>query len=189
MTQQNKENITLIAQRIISLRDILEISAEEMAKALDIPLEEYLVYEEGETDFSFSFLYTVADKCGVDIVDILTGESAKLSMFTHVKAGEGLQMQRRTEYKYRHLAYLFKNKVMEPFLVTVEPSDLNAATHKKSHIGQEFNYILAGSMTLFIGDESVLCTPGDAVYFNSKYPHAMQAEGGEPCKFLAIISK
>ncbi|MGI6664745.1 MAG: helix-turn-helix domain-containing protein [Christensenellaceae bacterium] len=189
MTQQNRENIALIAERIRSLRDIMEISAEEMAEAQGMPVEEYLEYEKGETDFSFSFLYTVADKLGIDITDILTGESAKLTMYTHVKAGEGLPMQRRTEYKYHHLAYLFKNKKMEPFEVVVEPSDVNAATHKKAHIGQEFNFILEGSMTLFIGNESVLVNAGDAVYFNSQYPHAMQAEGGKPCKFLAIITK
>ena len=30
-------------------------------------------------------------------------------------------MERRKEYRYEHLAYIFKNKKMEPFLVTVEP--------------------------------------------------------------------
>ena len=184
-----KENIALIAQRIRDLRDILEISAAEMAEAVGMSEEEYLSYETGEKDFSFSFLYTVADKCGVDISDLLMGEGAKLSMYSCVRAGEGLEMKRRTEYTYQHLAYLFNNKVMEPFLVTVDPSDVNAATHKKSHIGQEFNYILEGSMTLYIGEESETLFPGDAIYFNSKYPHAMQAEGGKPCRFLAIIAK
>ena len=126
-----KENIALIAQRIRDLRDILEISAQEMAEATGMSVEEYLSYESGERDFSFSFLYTIADKCGVDITDLLTGEGAKLSMYTCVRAGEGLEMKRRTEYKYQHLSYLFKNKVMEPFLVTVEPSDVNACDAQK----------------------------------------------------------
>ena len=56
-----KENIALIAQRIRDLRDILEISAAEMAEAVGMSEEEYLSYETGEKDFSFSFLYTVAD--------------------------------------------------------------------------------------------------------------------------------
>lgn len=184
-----KENIALIAERIRALREIMEVSAEEMARALEISVEEYLTYEEGKVDFSFSFLYTVADKLGIDITDLLTGESAKLSMYTCVRSGEGLEMNRRKEYKYNHLAYMFKDKKMEPFFVTVEPSDVDAATHKKSHVGQEFNYILEGSMTFFIGSEKVTVCEGDAIYFNSKYPHAMQAENGERCCFLAIITK
>ena len=183
------ENIQLIAERIAGLRDIMEISEEEMAATLNISVEEYRKYERGEMDFTFSFLYTVADKLGIDITDLLTGESARLSLFSFVKAGEGLKMERRKEYKYQHLAYIFKEKKMEPFLVTVEPSDVNAATHKNSHIGQEFNYIVEGSMTVFIEDESVTMNVGDAIYFNSKHPHAMQANNNKPCRFLAIIAK
>ena len=33
-------------------------------------------------------------------------------------------LERKQEYEYRHLAYLFKDKKIEPFYVTVEPSDI-----------------------------------------------------------------
>ncbi len=56
------ENIKLIAERIAGLRDIMEITPDEMAETLNISLEEYEEYERGEKDFSFSFLYTVADR-------------------------------------------------------------------------------------------------------------------------------
>ena len=183
------KNIKLIAERIETMRDIMEISPEEMAQALGMTAEEYLEYETGEKDFAFSFLYTVANKLGVDITDLLTGESPRLSLFSCVRAGEGLAMERRKEYKYQHLAYIFKHKKMEPFLVTVDPSDVDAATHKNSHDGHEFNYILEGSMTVFVEDQKVTLYQGDALYFDSKHPHAMQAEEGKPCRFLAIIAK
>ena len=47
-----------------------------MAKALDISEQEYREYEKGETDFSFSFLYTVANVLGINITDLILGESA-----------------------------------------------------------------------------------------------------------------
>jgi len=183
-----KEDIEQIAKRIASLREIIGIGSEEMAKATGMSEQEYLEYESGKHDFSFSFLYTVAHKCGVDITDIITGEGAKLSRFSLVKSGQGLAMERRKEYKYQHLAYIFKNRNMEPFLVTVQPSDVDAATHKKSHDGQEMNYVVEGSMTVFIGQSSILLEEGDTLYFDAKVEHAMQAMGGKPCKFLAIIA-
>lgn len=182
------ENIMLIAERIAGLRDIFEISVEEMAEITGKTPEEYLEYESGKKDFSFSFLFTVANKFGVDITDILTGQGAKLSMFSVVKKGTGLKMERRKEYKYEHLAYIFKNKKMEPFTVTVEPSDVNAATHKHAHEGHEFNYVLEGSMTVFIENEQVLLNEGDALYLDAQYAHSMQAENGKRCVFLAIIA-
>lgn len=182
-------DIKLIAERIRTLRDIMEIPVERMARVLYLSQEDYLEYEKGNKDFPFSLLYTIANILGVDIVDLITGESPRLSLYSCVRAGEGLAMERRKEYKYNHLAYIFKDKKMEPFLVTVHPNDTDAATHKNSHEGQEFNYILEGSLTLYIGEESVLLNAGDAVYFNSKSPHAMQAENHKVCKFLAIIAK
>ena len=184
-----EEKTKQIAERISMLRDIMEVSAEEMAELLGISVDEYLEYEKGNRDFAFSFLYTVAEKLNVDITDLLTGESARLTLFSYVKNGEGLALHRRKEYKYQHLAYIFKNKKMEPFLVTVEPSDVNAATHKNAHSGQEINYIIEGHMTVFVEDQSILMGPGDTIMFDSKHPHAMQAENGKPCKFLAIIAK
>ena len=187
--KKQEENIAAIAERIRGLRDIVGISAAEMAKALDISEQEYLEYEKGQTDFSFSFLYTVANELGLNITDLIIGESAKLDIYSYVPAGEGIVLERKQEYEYRHLAYLFKDKKIEPFYVTVEPSDIYAATNKKTHAGHEFNYILEGCMTLFIGEESIYLSEGDAIYFNSIYPHAMQAENGKPCKFLAVIAK
>ena len=149
--KKQEENIAAIAERIRGLRDIVGISAAEMAKALDISEQEYLEYEKGQTDFSFSFLYTVANELGINITDLIIGESAKLDIYSYVPAGEGIVLERKQEYEYRHLAYLFKDKKIEPFYVTVEPSDIYAATNKKTHAGHEFNYILEGCMTLFNG--------------------------------------
>ena len=53
--KKQEENIAAIAERIRGLRDIVGVSAAEMAKALDISEQEYLEYEKGQTDFSFTF--------------------------------------------------------------------------------------------------------------------------------------
>jgi quercetin dioxygenase-like cupin family protein len=178
----------LIAQRMKALREILDISAADVAQAVHLSEAEYLEYEAGKHDFSFSFLYSVAGRLGVDIMDLMTGEAPRLSVCSFVKAGEGLKMERRKEYRYEHLAYIFKNKKMEPFLVTVEMKDTDARSHQNSHEGQEFDYVLSGSMTLYIDKQELLLHEGDAVYYDAQHPHAMQAVGGT-CRFLAIIAK
>lgn len=53
--KKQEENIAAIAERIRGLRDIVGISAAEMAKALDISEQEYLEYEKGQTDFPLVF--------------------------------------------------------------------------------------------------------------------------------------
>lgn len=84
---------------------------------------------------------------------------------------------------------MFKNKKMEPFVVTVDPSDIYSGTNRKSHVGQEFNYVLEGSMTLYVGEESIYMQEGDSIIFDSEYPHSMKAEQGKRCRYLAVIAK
>jgi transcriptional regulator with XRE-family HTH domain len=182
------ERIKLIAQRMKALREIMDVSSAEMAKAVQLTEDQYLEYEKGKHDFSFSFLYSIAGRLGVDIVELMTGESPRLSVCSFVKKGTGLKMERRKEYRYEHLAYFFKNKRMEPFLVTVEPKDTDAKSHMNSHEGHEFDYVLEGSMKLYVGSQEVSMEAGDAAYYDAKNPHAMQATGGV-CRFLAVISK
>lgn len=176
-----------IAQRIRELRSMEEISQEEMAKRCDVSLEEYRQYENGEKDFSFSFFYTVAGVLGVDVVDILTGESPRLSNVSLVRKGQGFSIDRRDAYDYRHLAYTFKGKTAEPFLVTVEPAPESEKPALHEHSGQEFNFMLEGTMALYIGDVIYVLEEGDSIYFNSAIPHAMRAMNGKTARFLAVV--
>ena len=66
--------IVQVARRIRELRDILGFSVREMAETVDCTEEEYLACENGESDFSFTFLYKCAKKFGVDIAELITGE-------------------------------------------------------------------------------------------------------------------
>jgi transcriptional regulator with XRE-family HTH domain len=183
MTEQLKE----IGTRLAALREICEMTTAEIAEKMGISEEEYISYENGEKDFSFSFLYNAASILGVDVLDIMSGESPKLSICAVVRKGEGYAIERRSAYDYRHLAFTFRKKKAEPFLVTVEPRDETPVLH--DHEGQEFNYMVSGSMRFFIGDISYDLEEGDSVYFDSSVPHAMKALGSKPAKFIAVVMK
>ena len=44
------EQIKQIASRIIYMRETLELSQQDVAEKIDMPLEEYIAYETGEKD-------------------------------------------------------------------------------------------------------------------------------------------
>ena len=176
-----------IGTRLAALREICDISSEDMANRLEMDVNDYLAYERGEADFSFSFLYNAAGILGVDVLDIMSGESPKLSTCTVVKSGKGYTVRKDNAYDYMHLAHTFRKKKGEPFLVTVEPTDKPAVMHE--HDGQEFNYILSGEIMFYIGDISYDLTEGDSVYFDSGVPHAEKAVGDKPARFIAVVMK
>jgi transcriptional regulator with XRE-family HTH domain len=182
------EQIMQIAQRIKGMREMLDLPIEEAAKAVGMEPAQYAEYEEGEHDFAFSFLFGLANRFGVDITNLITGDTPKLHLYSLVKKGEGLKIDRRKDYKYQHLAFYFKDKIAEPFLVTVEYDKNLKEVHPNSHEGQEFNYVLKGSMAVTIEDKVLELSEGDALYYDAKHKHAMKALGGD-CQFLAIIMK
>ena len=182
MTEQLRE----IGIRLMALREILDISAEEMAERCKISLEDYLAYEKGDKDFSFSFLYNAAEILNVDVMELMTGDAPKLSNCSFVKKGKGYSIKRGEQYEYRHLAFTFRDKKADPFLVTVSPEK---NPHLHSHEGQEFQYLLEGEAEVRIGDTTYVMHPGDSLYINSSTPHALTALNGEPATFLAVVMK
>lgn len=180
-----------IAQRIRGLREIFEYSQQQMAEKIGISEAQYAEYESGEVDFGFTFLYECANLFGVDIVELLTGEDPKLSFYTVVRSGKGLPMRRRKGFTYQHLAYRMKDKKTEPFLVTAPYSEAEQAQpiQLNRHTGQEFDYVLKGSLKIQLEDHVEVLGEGDAIYYDSGYAHGMIATGGNDCVFLAFVMK
>jgi len=182
------EQLVEIGCRLKGLRNMMDITIESIAENLKISVEEYQTYERGERDFSFSFLFNAANILGVDIVDIISGETPKLTTCALVRKGEGFDIMRREAYDYKHLAFTFSKKKAEPFIVTVEPNEsYEVSLH--THEGQEFNYMVSGSMEFHHNDIAYLLNEGDSVYFDSSIPHAMKAIGRQAAKFIAVVIK
>lgn len=186
-----ESKILEISMRIRELREILNITPEAAAAATGCSVEEYLTHESGEKDFSFTFLYQCAKLFGVDMVELMTGENPRLSFYSVVRAGEGLPIRRRAGFHYQHLAYLFKNKLCEPFLVT---APYNADDQEKPitlsyHNGQEFDFVLEGELKVQLEDHTEVLKAGDAIYYDSGHGHGMIATGGQNCRFIAVVLK
>lgn len=181
------EQIKEIAQRIKELREILGLSVEVVSKALKVDADEYVSYENGESDIPMGFMLDFSKYCNINLTDILSGGSPMLNTFSFIKKDRGQTVERREHYKYQHLAYNFADKKAEPFLVTVEGKDEDV--NLNSHDGHEFNYCVEGRLMILIEGNELILEPGDSLYFNSLAPHGMKALDGKPAKFLAIIIK
>ena len=131
-----KEEMRLISERIRELREIFGFSVEEMAAETGVDIEKYKEYESSGENIPISVLYHVSQKFGVDLSEILTGESAHLSTLQVCRRGTGKTIDRYPGYIFESLAPRFTQKIMEPLLVTLMPGEPEAAL--VTHEGQEF---------------------------------------------------
>ncbi len=181
------EQIGQIAERIKELREISDISIETLAKDINISKDLYLQYESGTVDMPVGFLLELAHKYNIELSAILSGDNPHLHMYCIVRKGDGLKVDRRKQYNYENLAAHFIGKKAEPFMVAIDPTPKNAPIEFNSHPGQEFNYVVQGTVKIIIEGHNIILNEGDSLYFNSRYNHAMQALHNKPAKFLAII--
>ncbi|MCL2444086.1 MAG: XRE family transcriptional regulator [Treponema sp.] len=180
------EKVAHIPQRIKELREILEISALDMAKDIDIPFDTYNKYEKGELDIPISVLYTIAGCLGTDVTVLLTGEEARMDSAAVCRKGKGVQIERYPGYEFSSLAYNFKHRTIEPLLVTLDSSKPPAS--QVSHSGQEFNYVVEGKVKITVVKTEHILFPGDSIYFDARLPHAQIAVDGT-AQFLTIIQE
>ncbi len=181
------DQIMEVAARVKELREIFEMSIEELAPQVHVTVEQFKQYEEGSADIPISFLLALGSRFNVELSALLTGGEPKLKIYTLTRAGDGVSVNRRKQYKYQSLGFNMADKVGEPFLVTTEPVPEGTPISSYSHDGQEFDYVLEGTLRIVINGKELLLYPGDSVYFNSGYPHGMQAVDGKSAKFLAFV--
>ena len=179
--------IKSIANRLRGLREVLELSAQEVAESCHLRVEEYMALESGESDISVNVLQTIARRYGISLDVLMFGEEPKMNAYFITRAGAGVSVERRKAYKYEALASGFRDRKADPFIVTVEPAPADAPMHLNSHEGQEMNYVLEGRLLLSLNGKELVLNVGDSLYFDSSLQHGMKALDGRPVRFLAII--
>ena len=126
------EQIKQIAERLRGLRDVLELTAEDIARDSDISAEEYRLAETGDYDISVSMLQKIARTYNVALDALMFGEEPKMSSYFVTRAGKGISIERTKAYKYQSLASGFAGTV--PPIRSSLPLNRKQSTSRRSII-------------------------------------------------------
>ncbi len=86
-------------------------------------------------------------------------------------------------YTYKSLAPEVQGRHMEALLVTLEE---NPQGELSVHDGEEFVYVLEGTVVMQIADDQFELEPGDSLYYLSTTPHLIAARSGQ-ATILAVL--
>jgi transcriptional regulator with XRE-family HTH domain len=89
-------------------------------------------------------------------------------------------------YYYEALAYKKSKKYMEPFLVEFKRRKAGELAYF-SHEGEEFIYLLEGTLEFRTETQQYVMHPGDSLYFDSSLPHAYRALERKNAKALTVV--
>jgi transcriptional regulator with XRE-family HTH domain len=185
-----KETVLKVGESVREIRENKGLSLRDISQRTGLEIELLSEIEEG----------TVAPPLGT-IIKLAKALDKKMGYFisgteefpyTIVRKNQGKLISRfdskKTDtygYEYMSLAPYKKNRYMEPFLVTLEPTEIEE--ERSTHDGQEFIYVLEGTMEVRLADETHLLEPGDAIYYDSTVPHLVKCHGKHATKILAVL--
>jgi len=89
-------------------------------------------------------------------------------------------------YIYESLETKKRDKHMEPFYVEFPPISVEEMNFT-SHEGEEFLYILEGTVEFRSVDRVEILEAGDSIYLDSSISHAFRCVGDKPAKAVAVI--
>jgi len=74
--------------------------------------------------------------------------------------GQGPEIERNNQYKYQSLAVGFKDRKVNPFMVQVDPLPNGEKPHKNGHDGQEYDYVIEGTLEVTIEEKVMVLNSG-----------------------------
>jgi transcriptional regulator with XRE-family HTH domain len=174
--------------KIQSLRKTKKVTLDQLAKMTRLT-KGYLSQIENSTKTPpFSTLDKIAYALGVDITYFfVNSENEQVdAKITVIKPDERKRVAPgglRRGYGYESLAYKKSGKNMEPYLITVGFQGRGSFKHD----GEEFLFILEGTLEFSFGGKKYILKPGYSIYFDSGIEHSGRALGDEKVKMLCII--
>lgn len=90
----------------------------------------------------------------------------------------------------KYISYLFTadatNKQMMPRMIDILPCDNKERLSQYQHEGEEFIYVLEGTLTLYINGTTCELYPGDGAHYNSQVAHNYANYTNKMVKILEI---
>lgn len=185
-------NKNFVGKKIRDYREFRQISKEDLALKANLDQKQLEKIEEKGIMPSLGHLIKISRALGVRLGTFLDDQDQVGPVI--VKAGErksSLSFSTNNESSREHLNFfsLAQDKAgrhMEPFVVEIEPT--KESDYKlSSHEGEEFIYVLEGSIEVNYGKNTYQLEQGDTIYLDSIVAHNIHAAKNQPAKILAVV--
>lgn len=181
-----------VGEKIKQIRELKKVSLEEMAERSGMDIALISKIEEEKNVPSLAPLIKIARALGVRLgtflddsdsygpVVVRSGEYHKGVRFTSQSS------ETREHLNFFSLAFDKAGRNMEPFIVDIEPG-LQSDYMLSSHEGEEFIYVLDGSIEINYGKEIYKLEKGDSIYLDSIVLHNVHAGNNQSARILAVV--
>lgn len=179
--------IRIMGQTIRQMRLDRQLTLEQAAERAGCTPGFLSQVERNQAVPSITMLYAIAKALDVDVTHFFPQMTIGAKV---VRADERETFRFEGSFiAYSLLSTSFPNRTLQPLLVHVNPAEgALPADELRSHPGEEFAYVLEGTLRFRIGDEVYDLNPGDSIHFKSTIPHRMENPRDKPTLYYCVLT-
>ncbi len=177
-----------LGKRIRLIRKEQNRTQEEIANACGFTKSSLSKIENEVSTPPVSTLVKIANALGVRVSELLEEQSVQTTVFNTAGQYRDKSKWLKTDKGYSFYAFAGerRDKIIQPYLITAKKGEVKQ--HPFSHEGEEFIYMISGTMRYRVGATEYTIGPGDSIYFNSLEDHILSPVSDE-VEYLAIFSQ
>lgn len=156
-----------IGEKIKRLRIEKQLTQEELANRCELSKGFISQLENDLTSPSIATLIDILEILGTNLKEFFSDDSQEKVTYKD----EDMFETENEDLKYK-LMWLVPNaqkNEMEPIMITLEPN--GRYIEEEPHEGEEFGYVLSGSITLHLGDKKYKVKKGESFYYKPRVNH------------------
>ena len=163
-----------IGSKIKNLRVLKGLTQEELANRAELSKGFISQVERDLTSPSIATLIDILQCLGTNISDFFNDTDDDQIVF-----GKNVYFEKTDVELNNQIQWIIPNaqkNIMEPILLTLEAG--GSTYPDNPHEGEEFGYVLQGSVTLHIGAKTLRAKKGESFYFTSDKKHYITSKSG-----------
>ena len=173
-----------IGSKIKNLRLLKGLTQEELGDRCELSKGFISLLESDKTSPSMATLEDILNALGTDFAHFFKEESGSRVVF----GKDDFSVKQDPDLK-NEICWLIPNaqkNEMEPILVTIEPG--GSTYPDNPHEGEEFGYVIEGTVTIVIDEERHPAKKGESFYLTCDKPHFIENNTGRQAKIIWISS-
>lgn len=169
-----------IGKKIRALRYQINLTQEELANRCELTKGYISQLENDLTSPSIATLIDILSALGTNLTEFFAEEQEEKIVFSH----DDFIEKNTDDLQLLWLVTNAQKNMMEPISVELKPHGKTETDFP--HEGEEFGYVLSGTVTVHIGNKKHKCHKGESFYFTASKSHYVENTTDKPAKFIWV---
>lgn len=176
--------INEISEKIRSLRKEKNLTLKDLSEKTGLSVSFLSQVENSTSSLAITSLKRIADSLDVPIIYFF--DKPENNNFIVKEKDQKIFKIESSNSEFIRLSGEFVDRSLESVIVIIPPEQQHG--HKFNHPGEEFVYILEGSLIVDLDGTEYIVKAGDSLHYPSTIPHIWINPLKQPCKILTVLT-